>query len=84
MARHYLQAAGYDPRKATTRAQLEELYGLYVQGLRRAIEAPVPTAGTFGEVRRFLDSQNVSKDLEAGMALESLGSAALPFTNVKH
>jgi hypothetical protein len=80
VARQFLVAADFRPEKAATRAQLEELYRLYLQGLQRAIEAPMPSAATFSELRKFLDSQGVGKDLEAGQALEALGSAALPFT----
>ena len=81
VARVYMGAAGHlgGPLKPRQREQLEAIYEAYVRQLQAAIQQPAPPAAVFQEVRRFLDSQRIGKDAEAGQALEALGSAALPF-----
>jgi hypothetical protein len=65
------------------RKRLERLYGVYVRQLTAALEAPHPPTAVLSEVRQFLTSQGVGKDLatatDRGNTLKTLEMGSLPF-----
>lgn len=65
------------------RKRLERLYGVYVRQLTAALEEPRPPAAVLAEVRQFLNSQGVGKDLatatERSNTLRTLAKGSLPF-----
>lgn len=65
--------------------RLQRMYELYVQRLLECLHAPErPSSAMLAEVRAFLSSQNVSKDLQEGVtrdrALKALADTTFPFT----
>ena len=85
VVRGYLRDEGFigGPTAAADQARLQALWEMYRQQLEQALSADSPPAAIFAEVRRFLDVNGVSKDLdsanEQAAALQALGSASLPF-----
>lgn len=70
------------------RKAMQRLFALLVDQLTKAMQSPRPSAALVGEVRVFLASNGITKDLEGHtaktQALEALSDASLPFTNTKH
>lgn len=63
------------------RRRLSRIYRLLVQRLRDAVTADQPAAAVLGEVRQFLRSQGIDKDL-GGAISQAQALAALDLTSI--